>query len=142
MAQWRARSQVLVFWLIWLIPPYPPSGHLGLRMSTANACHGALGGPFFAHFFESILKSILDSFWVRFGLVLGSFWPPFGGPNRVKLDTKCILNRPLFENGDVQKTLEKPRRNGQTCSQEAPKIAPRPVQDGSKRDKKVMHFSS
>ena len=108
MAQWRARSQVLVFGLIWLIPPYPPSGHLGPRMSTVN---GALGRPFFDHFFASILDSILDSSWVRFGLVLGAFWDPFGSPNPLKLSQKCVLNRHLFENDDVQKTLEKPMRN-------------------------------
>ena len=67
--------------------PQPnPGGPLGLRMSTAKACHGALGGPFVVdHFFVSILASIFDSFCVRLGLVLGSFWHSFGGPNRVKL---------------------------------------------------------
>ena len=96
-------------WLIRLIPPYPPDGLLGLRMSTLNACHGALGRPFFDHFFESILKSILNSFWVRFGLVLGSFWPPFGSSNRVKLGTKCILNRHFLENVDFHADLRFPR---------------------------------
>ena len=91
-------------------PPTPPSGHLGPRMSTVNACHGALGGPFFDHLFESILDSILDSSWVRFGLVLGASWDPFGSPNRVKLGQKCDLNRHLFENDDVQKTSENVRR--------------------------------
>ena len=75
-------------------------------MSTPNASHGALGGPFFDHFFASILDSILDSSWVRFGLVLGAFWDPFGSLNRVKLDQKCVLSRHLFENNDVHKTLE------------------------------------
>ena len=75
-------------------------------MSILNACHGALGGPFFDHFFASILDSILDSSWVRFGLVLGASWDPFG----VKLGQKCVLNRHLFENDDVQKTLENARR--------------------------------
>ena len=42
-------------------------------MSIPNAWRGALGGPFFDHFFASILDSILDSFWVRFGLVLAAF---------------------------------------------------------------------
>jgi len=72
MAQWRARSQVLVFGLIWLISPYPPSGHLGSKSVRVNAWHGALGRPFFDHFLGSILDSILDSSWVRFGLVLGT----------------------------------------------------------------------
>ena len=66
-------------------PPNPPGGHSGLKSVRVNACHGALGGPFFDRFFDSILSSILDSFWIRFGLVLGSSWPPFGCPNRVKL---------------------------------------------------------
>ena len=132
----------LGYWSFGCLVDPPPSGHPGFKSVRPNAWNGALGGPFFDHFFESILDSILDSFWIRFGLVLGSFWDPFGSPNPVKLGQKCILNRHLFENGDVQKTLEKPMRNGQTCSQETPKIAPRPVQDGSKRDKKVMHFSS
>ena len=79
-------------------------------MSTANASHGALGGPFFEYFVASILDSILDSSWVRFGLVLGASWDPFGSPNRVKLGQKCILSRHLFENVDVQKTLENERR--------------------------------
>jgi hypothetical protein len=91
-------------------PPYPPSGHLGPRMCIPNACHGALGRPFFDHFFASILDSILDSSWVRFGLVLGASWDPLGSPNRVKLGQKSVLNRHLFENGDVQKTLENVRR--------------------------------
>ena len=111
-------------------------------MSTLKACHGALGCPFFDHFFVSILDSILDSSWVRFGLVLGAFWDPFGSPNRVKLGQKCVLKRSFFENVDFHETLEKPMRNGLKCSQDEAKIASRPVQDGSKSDKKVMHFSS
>ena len=79
-------------------------------MCILNVCHGALGGPFFDHFFASILDSILDSSWVRFGLVLGASWDPLGSPNRVKLGQKSVLNRHLFENGDVQKTLENVRR--------------------------------
>ena len=60
-------------------------------MSTLNACHGALGRPFFDHFFASILDSIFDSSWVCFGLVLGAFWAPFGSPNRVKWGQKMDL---------------------------------------------------
>ena len=111
-------------------------------MSIVNACRGALGGPFFDHFFASILDSILDSSWVRFGLVLGASWDPFGSPNRIKLGQKCVLNHNLFENDDVQKVLEKPVRNGPKCPQDVPKIASRPVQDESKSVKKLMHFSS
>ena len=81
-------------------PPTPPSGHLGPRMCTVKTRTGALGGPFFDHFFTSILSSILDSFWIRFGLVLGSSWPPFGRPNRVKLGPKCVFKLSLFENVD------------------------------------------
>ena len=123
-------------------PPTPPSGHLGPQSVRANACHGALGRPFFDHFFASILDSILDSSWDRFGLVLDAFWNPFGNPNWVKLGQKCVLNRHLLENDDLQKVLEKPIRNCQKCPQDVPKIAPRPVQDESKSDKNVMHFSS
>ena len=90
--------------------PLPPSGHMGLRMSAVNACHGTLSRPFFDHIFASILASILDSSWVRFGLVLGASWDPLGSPNRVKLGQKCVLNRHLLENVDVQKTLENVRR--------------------------------
>ena len=142
MAQWRARSWVLVFRLIWLIPPYPPSGHLVPRMSILNACHGALGGPFFDHFFASILNSILDAFWIRFELVLGSFWTSFGSPNRVKLDPKSILKRYFFKNVDFHADLRFPMFFCFFDPKMGPKIASRPVQDGSKSDKKVMHFSS
>ena len=114
-------------WVVYLIPPYPRSGHLGPRMSILNACHGALGRPFFDHFFASILDSILDSSWVRFGLVLGASWDPFGSPNRVKLGQKCVFNRHLFENDDVQKTLEKPLRNCDNRPQDVPNIASTPV---------------
>ena len=93
-----------------LPPPTPSRRASGPRMCTANVCHGALGGPFFDHFFASILDSILDSSWVRFGLVLGTSWDPLGSPNRVKLGQKCVLNRHLFENGDVQEILENARR--------------------------------
>ena len=78
-------------------------------MSTVNASYGALGRPFFDNFFASILESILDSSWVRFGLVLGASWDPLGSPNQVKLGQKCVLNSHLFENDDVQKTLENVR---------------------------------
>ena len=110
MAHWRVRSSVLVFGSNIESTPNPPGGHSGPKSVKANACHGALGGPFFDHFFDSILDSILDSSWVRFGLVLGASWDPFGSPNRVKLGQKCVLNRHLFENDDVRKTLENVRR--------------------------------
>ena len=62
-------------------------------MSTLKACHGALGGPFFDHFFASILDSILDSIWARLGLVLGSLWHLFGRPNRVESGLESIFPR-------------------------------------------------
>ena len=108
-------------------PPTPRSGHLGLKSVRTNASHGALGGPFFTNLFASIVDLILDSSWVRFGLVLGASWDPFGSPNRVKLGQKCVLNRHLFENDDVQKTLEKQMRNVKKCPQDGPKIASRPI---------------
>ena len=130
------------FWVFKLIPPSPPSGHPGLKSVRVNACHGALGGPFFDHFFDSILDSILDSSWVRFGLVLGASWDPFGSPNRVKLGQKSILKRSSFKKVDVHETLENVRREPLFGPQDGPKMASRPVQDGSKSDQKVMQFSS
>jgi hypothetical protein len=54
------------------------------------------GRSIFRSFFASIFDSILDSSWVRFGVVSGAFWDPFGGPNRVKLGQKCVLNHIFF----------------------------------------------
>ena len=125
-----------------LFSPYPPRRASGPKSVRAKAWHGALGGPFFDHFFASILDSILDSSWVRFGLVLGSFWHAFGSPNRVKLDTKSVLKRYFFKNVDFHADLRFPMKNHQNRPQDGPKIASRPVQDGSKSDKKVMHLSS
>jgi len=73
--------------------PLPPSGHLGACMSTPKACHEALGCAFFDHF----LSSILNSLWICVWFVLGSFWRPFGNPNRIELNQKCVLNDNLFE---------------------------------------------
>ena len=78
--------------IIVLIPPPTPSRRASVpRMSIVNACRGPLGGPFFYHFFASILSSILDSFWFHFGVVLGSFWWSLGDPNRAKFDPKPIF---------------------------------------------------
>ena len=33
----------------------------------------------------------MDSFWIHFGVVLGSFWWPLGDPNRAKFDPKPIF---------------------------------------------------
>ena len=60
-------------------PPYPPSGHLGPRMSTVKACHGALGGSFFNLFIASIefdFGHTLDPCWARRGSLLAVFWVP------------------------------------------------------------------
>ena len=111
-------------------------------MSRVKACHGALGGPFFDNFFASILDSILDSSWVRFGLVLGAFWDPFWSPNRVKFGQKCVSSAYFFENVDFHADLRFPMVLAFFDPKIGPKIASRPVQDGSKSDKKVMHFSS
>ena len=91
-------------------PPYPPGGASGPKNVRAKAWRGALGGQFFDHFFVSILSSILDSFWIRFGVVLGSFWRPFGKPNRVKLGPKRVLSRHFFENVDFSRNAVSPRR--------------------------------
>ena len=109
-------------------------------MIVRTGCE-ALGGPFFDHFFASILDSILDSFSMGFGLVLGSFLTPFGRPNRVKLDQKSVLKRYFFKNVDFHADLRFKWFLAFFDPKMGAKIAPRPVQDGSKRDKKVMHFS-
>ena len=123
-------------------PPLPPSGHPGPKCVKVKACHGALGGPFFDHFFASILDSILDSFWIRFGLVLDLFWIPFGSSNRVKLGQECVLSGNFFENVDFHADLRFPMFFCFFDSRMGPKIASRPVQYGSKSDKKVTHFLS
>ena len=111
-------------------------------MSIANAWRGALGGPLFDHFFASILDSILDSFWIRFGLVLDLFWIPFGSSNRVKLGQECVLSGNFFENADFHAGLRFSMFFCFFYLKMGPKIDSRPVQDGSKSDKKAMHFSS
>ena len=118
-----------------------PGAHWGPRMSIVNAWRGALGGSFFYHFFTSILDSILDSSWVRFGLVLGAFGGPFGSPNPIKLGQKCVLNCNCVKNYDFHTDLRFPKFWAPSDPKMGPKIASRPVQDGSKSDKKVMHFS-
>ena len=113
-AHWRARSQASGLLVVWLISPYPPSGHLGPRMSIAKTCHGALGRPLFDNLFASILSSILDSFCVRLGLVLGSFWRSIGSPNRAKLDQKLllllVLSDRFFDNVEFSRNAVSPRR--------------------------------
>ena len=80
-------------------------------MSAVNACHGALGGPFFDNCLASIWDSIVESFWVSFGLVLGSFWHPFGSTHRVKLGKNSILKQSCIEKVDVHEALEKRCKN-------------------------------
>ena len=109
-------------------------------MSTANACHGALGRPFFDHFFASILGSNLDSFWVRFGLVLGPFWTPFGSPNRVKLGQNCVLSGHFFENADFHADLRFPMFFHQNRAQDEAKIGLRSPQDSPKTVLKSFIF--
>ena len=118
--------------VVYLIPPCPTRRASGPRMSTPNACQVALGRPYFDHFSASILSSILVSFWARLGVVLGSSWWPFAGPNQVKFRQKCVLNRHFFENVDFHETFVKPLRNCQKCLQDMPKIASRRIQGGSK----------
>ena len=141
-AQWRARSWVWVFGTSIDPPPTPSRRASGPKSVIPRTTCGALGGPFFDYLFASILDSILESSWVRFGLVLGASWEPFGSPNRVKLGQKCILSSHFFENADFHADL---RFSMFFCffdPKMGSKIASRPVQDGSKSDKKVMHFSS
>ena len=113
-----------------LDPPLPPQWASGAQKCDCQNYSWSPGRSFFDHFFASILDSILDSFWVRFGLVLGSFWPPFGSPNRVKLGTQCILNRHCCENVDFHADLRFPRFFHQNRPQDEAKIALRRPQDG------------
>ena len=123
-------------------PQTPPEGPQGRACPPSMSLTAPLGGSFCDHFIASILSSVLDSFWIRFGLVLGSFWDPFGTPNR-QVGSKMRLEASLFENADLHVVVVKPiQKNNCFRPQDGPKIASRPVQDGSKRDKKVMHFSS
>ena len=71
---------------------------------------------------------------MHFGLVLGAFWEPKSG----QVGPKSVLKQSLFKKVDVHETLENIIQNHFL----GPKMASRPVQDGSKSDKKVMHFSS
>ena len=91
-------------------PPLPPQWAPGAT-HVHSQCLPWSPGP-------SIVRSFVRfDFGLDFGLVLGPFWvrlggswDPVGSPNRVKLDQKCVLNRHLFENDDVQKTLKNVRR--------------------------------
>ena len=93
MVQWRARSSVWVFGPSIQSPQTPPAGHLG------RTCAPPMRGMELRAVHFSIILSL--RFWAQFwncvccvfGLVLGSFRPPFGSPNRAKLDPKCVLNR-------------------------------------------------
>ena len=141
MAHWRARSWVWSLVLV-LIPSLPIPAGLGGAHVHRQSMAWSPGRSIVRSFFASILGSILDSCWIRFELVLGSFCPPFWNSNRVSLGPKCVLNLHFFENVDVHKTSAKPMRHGLFRRQDGSKIASRPVQLGSKRDKQVMMFSS
>ena len=131
MAHGRARSRVWVFGCSIDPPPTPSRRASGSRMSTAKASCGALGGPFFDHFFALILNSILDSFWIRFGLVLVAFWEVKSGHVGTKMRLEALFFRKCRFSKKWCKT------NGffhlfdpQTRS----KIDPRSLQDRSKSD--------
>ena len=78
--------------------------------------------------------SLLDPSWTGLEAILDPSW----GQNRAL----ALGGARFFEKVDVHETYVKPVRNCKKCPQDGPKIASRPVQDGSKSDKKVMHFSS
>ena len=59
----------------------------------ARTTYGALDGPFFDHFFASILDSILDSFWARLGFLLAPFWEPKSGQVGPKMRLERIFVR-------------------------------------------------
>ena len=95
-------------------------------MSTANAWHGALGGPFCDHLFASILSSVLDPFWARLGI--------FRRSSRANMVPKFILKRALLEDVAAHEIIKK--RNENTVFypteevQDRPKIGPRRLQEG------------
>ena len=53
------------------------------------------------------MDSILDSFWVRFGLVLGYFWEL----NSSQVGTNMHLEVVFFENVDFHEIIVKPTKN-------------------------------
>jgi len=95
----------------------------------------------FDNFFASILDSISNSFWIRLGVVLGSFRNPFGSPNRVKLDQRCILSDDLCENDNDHADLRFPM----LLSFLTPRRAQDPLKTGPRRvqeRQQFMHISS
>ncbi len=64
--------------VVWLIPsPHPTERGLGTQKYEVKDNHGSLSDSFFDYFSESISDSILNPFWIRFGVKLGS-------PNRLR----------------------------------------------------------
>jgi len=117
-------------------PPKPPRRYLGLCMSTVKVWHGALSGAFCTRFFASMLDSNLESFLIRLGVFSGSFWHPFGSPNRIKVDQEWVLSGDLFAYVDCHADLrflrlccfvwiprrvqDRPRTGSRRLSREAP----------------------
>ena len=85
---------------------------------------------------------IFDRFLVRFGCPWAPFLAPKSAPNRPKIGPRRVLRPYFFKNADFHADLRFPMKNRKNRPQDGPKIASRPVQDGSKSDKKVMRFSS
>ena len=128
--------------LVLILPPTPLPAGLGTQKCEGQSVAWSPGPSIFRSFFrfdfELNFGLVLGPFWGRLGLLLVAFWEPKSG----QVGPKCVLKRNFFENADFHETVVKPMPNGQKCPQDGPKIASRPVQDGSKSDKKVMHFSS
>ena len=74
---------------------------------------------------------MLDSVWDRFRILFGTFWDPKSSQVDAKM---CLDSFLLFF--VISAALTGTDRFGE------PKFVPRSLQDGSKRDKKVMHFWS
>ena len=117
------------------------------------------------------INMFFDRFWLRFGTHFGVIWEAKIDPNRAKLGPRRLSKRYFFKNADFHADLRFPMFFHQNRPQDeakidlrspqdipkavlvrcffcffdprmGPKIASRPVQDGSKSDKNVMHFSS
>ena len=91
----------LVHWLLdSILSPTPPPAGPGVKSVIVRTTCGSLDGPFFDHSFASILESMLDSLWVRFGLLSDTFWLLPWGPKSGQVGPKLRLEASFFENDD------------------------------------------
>ena len=143
MAHWRVRSRASgLRFFGWSLPYPPPVGTWGRACPPPTRAME----PWTVHFSIIFSLRFWALFWTRFGSDLGSSWAPFGGLLGAQIGSSWVKNASwsylFFENVDVRETLRSPMFLDQNRPQDGPKIASRPIQDGSKSDKKVMHFSS